>query len=716
MPSELKMKKEMNKSLIGHNSRVALTFLLIASFYFGLLPGMPLNAVRADHGEFELSAGIYRLPYADGADLRVNQDHHTHGGPTGLKNKYDLVATGTDKRIVAAASGWIRAIVDHHGNTNGAGDGLDSSGNPHDNEDNSEIEFYDIYNDDVEHRCANPTADTNCAEYNNYVWIEHPNGEWTSYVHFATGSVRALGWTAAPGNREVGAANWIEAGEVLGMEGDVGFADSDHLHWEVARPVDGADTVVFAERGGFMIPARGDGINLAPVICNLSGNNSLLEQNETFTAGPCPNQLPTAEAGGPYEVNEGSTVQLDGTGSSDPEGNPLTYMWSPDTNLSDDGIAQPTYAGVDDSVNTIRLDVFDKIVQANANDTTTVTVKNVAPSVNAIGTNINEGAATTVRAFISDPGTSDTHTATINWDDGSALQNVTVAQLATGVSHVYGDNGTFSVLITVTDDDGGVGSDTATVTVGNLDPTLSLDTSGAISFPGGDYLVVEAGTALPSSATGMDPGSDDLTFTWSAGNATIFYNNGISPDPPKSPFGTFPFTASDSINALYSAPGVQTLSLVLTDDDGGSDTNSAGVIVTGNATVTEGLGWWKHQYSGSGTPQISAATAMGYLEIVNAVSTVFSETTPSATMAQVHTVLSPTEGDRRARARAELMVAWLQFASGAVAHDATVPLGSGPTDFLVLMFAAEAIINNPASTDAQLLAAELDLLRVRHAY
>ena len=105
---------------------------------------------------------------------------------------------------------------------------------------------------------------------------------------------------------------------------------------------------------------------------------------------------------------------------------------------------------------------------------------------------------------------------------------------------------------------------------------------------------------------------------------------------------------------------------------------------------------------------------MGYLEIVNAVSSVFSETTPTATMAQVHDVLSPTEGDRRARARAELMVAWLQFASGAVAHDAAVPLGSGPTDFLVLMFAAEAVINNPASTDAQLLATELDLAKVRH--
>jgi hypothetical protein len=709
------MYKKKNRCLSSHHSyRVVAVFLLVSALYLGLLPPFPSNTVLADHGAYEQSIGVYRIPYADGADLRVNQDHHSHGGDEGLKDKYDLVATGTNKKIVAAASGWIRAIVDQHGDSFDRGDNRDSNGNLHDNVKDSDT---DLYNDSLEHTCAKtvPALD-NCVEYNNYVWIEHPNGEWTSYVHFATGSVRALGWTADPDKRDVNTSYWINAGEELGLEGDVGFADSEHLHWEVARPLAGENKVKFAAKGGYMIPPNdeyaGDGVNLVPRICNIGDDT--LNKDETFTAGPCPNQAPTAEAAGPYEVNEGSTVQLNGTGSSDPDGLPLTYMWSPDANLNDNTLPQPTYTGIDDSVNQIRLDVFDRVEQINASDTTTVTVKNVAPTVTAFDTSINEGASATVRATVTDPGTQDTLTATINWDDGTS-QTVTVAQLAAGVGHVYGDNGTFNVLVSVSDDDGGSGSDTAIVTVNNLDPTLSLDTSGEVSFPGGNYMVVEAGTQLPSSATGTDPGSDDLTFTWSAGGANIYYNNGSTPDPLKSPFGTFPFNASDSIDALYGAPGVETLSLTLTDDDGGTDVNSAGVIVTGNATVTEGSGWWKHQYSGSGEPHISAATAMGYLEIVNAVSSVFSETTSTATMAEVHGVLSPTEGDRRARARAELMVAWLQFASGAVAYDETVPVSSGPTDFLVLMFAAEAVINNPASTDAQLQAVELDLAKVRHA-
>ena len=179
-----------------------------------------------------------------------------------------------------------------------------------------------------------------------------------------------------------------------------------------------------------------------------------------------------------------------------------------------------------------------------------------------------------------------------------------------------------------------------------------------------------------------------------------------------SPAGIFPFNASDSVDALYNAPGLEVLGLVLSDDDGGSDVAGVGVIVTGAADSTEGTGWWKHQYSGIGSPQIDTATAEGYREIVNAVSSVFSETHAVNTMADVHAVLSPVGEDRRVHARAELMAAWLQFASGAVAWDATIQLNGGPVAFLQLMSTAEAVINNPASTDAELLAVELDLQRL----
>jgi hypothetical protein len=350
-------------------------------------------------------------------------------------------------------------------------------------------------------------------------------------------------------------------------------------------------------------------------------------------------------------------------------------------------------------------------------DEATVTVLNVAPTVTATGDSISEAGTATVSATFTDPGTLDTHTASILWGDGSPAQMVSAAALADGVDHVYGDNGSYSVTVTVTDDDGGSGGDTVNVLVGNLPPTVGFDMSGAVAFPGGNYLVAKAGSQLPSSADGTDAGSDDLTFTWTVGDENIYFNNGSTPDPLPSPFGTFPFHASDANVAVYAAPGVELLTVTLQDDDGGSDSDGGNVIVTGIAGSTEGSGWWKHQYSGNGSPQIDASTLAGYLEIVNAVSSVFSENISAATSSHVDAILSPPGGDGRARARAELMVAWLQFASGAVHWNASVPLGGGATtQFLPVMFDAEAMILNPGATNAQLQDVEQRLLKVRHAF
>ena len=118
-------------------------------------------------------------------------------------------------------------------------------------------------------------------------------------------------------------------------------------------------------------------------------------------------------------------------------------------------------------------------------------------------------------------------------------------------------------------------------------------------------------------------------------------------------------------------------------------------------------------YSGNGSAHIDEAVAAGYLEIVNAVSSVFSEQVVAAAPGDVHAILSPVGGDRRAQAIAELMIAWLQFASGAVEHDNTVPLGGHDTiPFLELMFQAEATISNPAASNAELHAVTQRLSRV----
>ncbi len=97
-----------------------------------------------------------------------------------------------------------------------------------------------------------------------------------------------------------------------------------------------------------------------------------------------PSQAPTADAGADQTVNEGALVTLDGTGSSDPEGDPLTYAWTqtggPTVTLSGANTATPSFTvpQVDaDTDLTFQLQVCDPSNPCST-DTVTVHVMNVA--------------------------------------------------------------------------------------------------------------------------------------------------------------------------------------------------------------------------------------------------------------------------------------------------------------------------------------------------
>lgn len=180
------------------------------------------------------STGLYRLPYADGTTIEVFDDAVSHR-PIG---RIDLFAVDGARpfRVVAAAAGRIMAIQDRHGEQ--------QSG-----------------------RAANECR-------NNYVWIAHPNGEWTTYSHFAQGSV-----TGRAG-RAVG--DWVEAGAYLGDEGAVGCAMLDHVHFEVAVPSLEAPI----DAGGFLND-NADGARLRnPRFCGVAGETA--RKAERYRAVSCP--------------------------------------------------------------------------------------------------------------------------------------------------------------------------------------------------------------------------------------------------------------------------------------------------------------------------------------------------------------------------------------------------------------------------------------------
>ncbi|MCZ6739421.1 MAG: PKD domain-containing protein [Actinobacteria bacterium] len=194
------------------------------------------------------------------------------------------------------------------------------------------------------------------------------------------------------------------------------------------------------------------------------------------------NGAPTSDPGGPYAVVEGSSVLLNGSGSSDPDSDALTFDWSPGTFLDNPSSATPTFTGIDDGVEGLTLTVTDPGGLSDAAGTT-VTVTNADPVITSISATVDPVQVGTdlasASATFTDPGTLDTHTAVWDWGDFTTSPGTVDEALGTVTgAHIYDTPGVYTVTLTLTDDDGG--SDTA-----ELQFVVAYDPSGGFVTGGG---------------------------------------------------------------------------------------------------------------------------------------------------------------------------------------------------------------------------------------
>ena len=268
------------------------------------------------------------------------------------------------------------------------------------------------------------------------------------------------------------------------------------------------------------------------------------------------NQKPTADAGGPYSVDEDGSVALDASGSSDPDGSISSTSWSV---ISGPGsVSGGTYdapASVSsDTTATVEVTVTDN-EGAPATDTATVTVNHVndPPVADAGGSysTVEGGSVSLDSSGSYDP---DGHIDTTDWTVSSGPGSVSGGTYYAPDS-VSSDT-TATVTLDVTDDDGSSDSDSATIQIAASNDPPTADA-------GGPYAVDEGGSVSLDASGSSDSDGSISSTAWS-----------ITSGPGSISGGTY-----DAPDAMSSDATV-TVQLTVTDDDGEPDTDTATVDVT----------------------------------------------------------------------------------------------------------------------------------------
>ena len=262
------------------------------------------------------------------------------------------------------------------------------------------------------------------------------------------------------------------------------------------------------------------------------------------------------------ELDEDEEGELSGTGSDTPSdmSRGLTYVWDWGDGTSSEPSDEPLAIHGWSKAGTYRATL--RVIDDDGDEGTAivnVTVGNLPPTIEVTGpTVVDEDEEVTLTATAMDTShDQDLLEYLWDWGDGTTLDWSDTSE----ATHTYTASGNLQVTVTVRDDDGEEVSIVLPMAVDNIKPEAKATASKTVVAEGVTvHFSAEGSTDTPSDLEG-------LTYTWDMGSE---------------------FVEEFEFDHVFRSPGLYSITLTVTDDDGENARVILDIVVTNRPPVAEG--------------------------------------------------------------------------------------------------------------------------------